>query len=109
MKTLKFPGEPETKSVGTVTRLWPAGALRVTCNGRCSMDLAYFRKPTAATLEFTGTTKATVECGLDLDELRKSDLVEIATAMGIDHAGRKADLLKRIRFDDTGNLTRGKT
>jgi hypothetical protein len=102
---LKLPEEGMVMPDKVRTR-WPAGVMRVTCDGRCSMDLAYFREPTVAALEFTGATKATVECGLALDDLSKSELVSIAKEMGIDHAGLKAAVVARIKFDDTGNLTR---
>lgn len=97
MKTVTFPGEPETKDVGAVTRLWPAGVLRVMCDGTCDLSLTYFRAPTVATLKFTDTTRATVEFAGDLDDLLKADLVKIAKSMGIDDGGLKADIVARIR------------
>ena len=93
---LRLPG-PGMAMPSKVRTRWPAGVMRVTCNGRSNIDLAYLPEPSVVAIEFTGATQATVECGIDLDGLRKSDLVEIATAMGIDHAGRKSDLIDRIR------------
>ena len=92
---LRLPG-PGMAMPSKVRTRWPAGVMRVTCNGRSNIDLAYLPEPSVVAIEFTGATQATVECGLDLDDLRKAELVAIAKARGIDHDGLKSDLAARI-------------
>jgi hypothetical protein len=77
-------------------RKLPAGAMRVVCDGDASSDVAYLPEPAVVQLAFRGCTRATIECGLPLDDLRKSDLVKIAKSLGIDHDGRKSDIVARI-------------
>lgn len=103
---LSYPDDLHPGCPRAIKARWPAGvalidtdAAEATLAGEPCRRAVYLRAPATMALALLGATRLEVRAGLPVDDpsLLADDLRAVARDLGIDDAGRKSTVLRRIR------------